>query len=314
MQHYDFFGRAVSRLGVGTVQYGLSYGINNKTGQTPTADIDAVFEKCRQRGVTFLDTARAYGSSEARIADALDRLGARDDFIVATKLDLPGDWESMDEPGLLAAARASLEGSLAALRVDSLELCLLHTERYLRFPCLWNFLLDAVASGQVRHAGVSVEVGPSGAEACFGLPGLEALQIPFNVFDGRWAKSGFFEKAGKSGVLVVSRSSYLQGLVLMAPDELPANLSYARAYIERLEDIAGRYGMDRKILSLRYVFSRPEIGTSILGMDTAAQFDENYDIFMRGPLGPEILAEVSAAFDEVPEHCVNPALWKTVRP
>jgi len=313
MEFQDFFGHKISRMGIGTVQFGMNYGVNNSSGQTSMEDIATVFEKCRERGISFVDTSRCYGSSEARIAATLDRLNARKDFFIETKLDLPGDWETMSEKELLMAARRSLEQSLRTLRVESIPLYLLHTERYLKFPCLWEFMLRQIEDGTVQRIGVSLEIGPSGAEACFGLPQLAALQIPFNALDSRWDAAGFFRRTLEKGILVVGRSTYLQGLLLMSPDSLPENLHYVAVFLSRLATIAAEAGMDRKTLCLRYALSRTEIGTSILGLDSAAQFDENFGIYSRGPLDEELLGLVSGAFSDVPEHCVNPSLWKVPR-
>lgn len=313
MEFCDFFGHKISRVGIGTVQFGMSYGVNNSSGQTSMADIATVFEKCWERGINFVDTSRCYGSSEERIAATLDTLNARKDFFIETKLDLPSDWETLEERELLAAARRSLDQSLRTLRVDSIPLYLLHTERYLKFPCIWEFMLRQIENGKVQKVGISLEVGPADVEACFGLPQLSALQIPFNALDARWDAVGFFARALERGILVVGRSTYLQGLLLMSPDSLPENLHYAASFLRRLDDIAAGAGMDRKTLCLRYALSRAEIGTSILGLDTAAQFDENYGIYRQGPLDQTLLGLVSGAFSDVPGHCVNPSLWKTPR-
>jgi len=313
MEFRDFFGHKISRMGIGTVQFGMNYGVNNSGGQTSMADIATVFEKCRERGITFVDTSRCYGSSEERIAATLGTLNARKDFFIETKLDLPGDWETLDERELLAQAGRSLEQSLRTLRVDSIPLYLLHTERYLKFPCIWEFMLRQIENGKVQKVGISLEVGPANAEVCFGLPQMSALQIPFNALDSRWDAAGFFARAMERGLLVVGRSTYLQGLLLMSPDSLPENLKYAAVFVRRLDDIATEAGMDRKTLCLRYALSRTEIGASILGLDTAAQFDENYDIYCQGPLDDALLDRVSGAFSDVPEHCVNPSLWKAPR-
>jgi len=170
MKYRDFFEYKISRFGVGTVQFGMNYGINNKTGQTSMHDIDAIFAKCLEYGINFLDTSRVYGSSEELIAKSIDRLGAKGRFFITTKLDLPENWETMTEKDALRSARQSLEKSLRSLKVESIPLYLLHTERYLRFSALWDFILKNIEKGTIQHAGVSIETGPAGAQFCLTLP------------------------------------------------------------------------------------------------------------------------------------------------
>jgi len=53
-----------TRLALGTVQFGLNFGISNKTGQAPQHDIVKLLNKSRLSGVNVLDTAISYGESE----------------------------------------------------------------------------------------------------------------------------------------------------------------------------------------------------------------------------------------------------------
>ena len=79
----------ISRVGLGTVQFGMDYGISNKTGQVRFADVVEIFETAREQGLNFIDTAPVYGNSEATIGRAIAEMGAPDEFVICTKLDLP---------------------------------------------------------------------------------------------------------------------------------------------------------------------------------------------------------------------------------
>ena len=61
------------KLGLGTVQFGLSYGVTNASGQVPEATAARMLGVARRRGVDLLDTAAAYGNSEAVLGRVLDR-------------------------------------------------------------------------------------------------------------------------------------------------------------------------------------------------------------------------------------------------
>lgn len=57
----------MSRLALGTVQFGMSYGISNTAGQVPQDEVAKILDYCKANGIDTLDTARGYGESEAVI-------------------------------------------------------------------------------------------------------------------------------------------------------------------------------------------------------------------------------------------------------
>src|SRR5690554_5992846 len=76
-----------NRLALGTVQFGLPYGVANQSGQVSLEEVGQILESARQAGVRTLDTATAYGESEVI-------LGQQDlqEFAVVTKLpEVPAD-------------------------------------------------------------------------------------------------------------------------------------------------------------------------------------------------------------------------------
>ena len=54
-----------NKLGLGTVQFGLPYGISNANGQTSAEEVKAILQAAAQHGISLLDTASAYGNAEA---------------------------------------------------------------------------------------------------------------------------------------------------------------------------------------------------------------------------------------------------------
>jgi aryl-alcohol dehydrogenase-like predicted oxidoreductase len=56
--------KSVRKIGLGTAQFGLNYGISNVQGQTPLTEVRNILEIARQHKVTIIDTASAYGNAE----------------------------------------------------------------------------------------------------------------------------------------------------------------------------------------------------------------------------------------------------------
>ena len=54
----------VSKLGLGTAQWGLAYGVSNKSGQTKAGEVARILTYAKSVGIQVVDTARVYGESE----------------------------------------------------------------------------------------------------------------------------------------------------------------------------------------------------------------------------------------------------------
>ena len=311
MKHPPFKKLKISRFGIGTVQFGLDYGINNKTGQVSYSDVLNIFETALENGVNFLDTSRVYGTSEETIGKALREIGAVDDFIPCTKLDISENYHEKSDEAVRGEVKNSLHQSLEALRIDTIPVYLLHrpAHRTFRDGLIWDYLKEAATKGMIGRLGVSIADGPSEAIECFKDPAVEAIQIPYNVFDARWDKAGILAGAAERGIVVFNRSSYLKGLLLMEMDEVPEHVTESLSYKESLNQIAAEAGLDVKELVLRYVFSTSEITSTIIGIDSQAQFKENLRIYEKGPLEDALNQRIKATFWDIPEYVLNPFLW-----
>ena len=200
-----------SKLMLGAVQFGMRYGIANQEGQPSYEKARDIIKFAHENGVNCLDTAAAYGDSEEVVGKALRELGLRGAMTVVSKVThLP--------PGLSASeadetVEKSVAASLKRLGLDRLRLCLFHKDEDYAY-------IDALEKlrrkGMVEHVGVSLDDTASPAAAAMVGAGLvEAIQIPFNLFDSRPLRHGLLELAAAKGVAVFVRSVYLQGLLLM---------------------------------------------------------------------------------------------------
>lgn len=322
MKRSTVFDLEVSRIGIGTVQFGFDYGINNKVGQVSFDQILEIFQRARQEGVNFLDTSRAYGQSEESIGRALAELDAHDDFVICTKLDMPPGYQHLSDRQVVEAARTALYTSLEKLGLSSIPIYLLHQWEYRTFRdgILWEFVQEERDKGTLRYPGISIGGGPSEALDAVQDPSVEVLQIPFNVLDSRWHDSGVLERARSQGIAVFNRSAYLQGLTLMEPSEVERRLSFAVPYIRRLRSVAAELQMDLRALVLGYATTEPEFFSTVLGVDSIQQFEENVELYrayesqrQRSTYNGEKLValgpELRKRFSDVPEHVVDPSLW-----
>jgi aryl-alcohol dehydrogenase-like predicted oxidoreductase len=249
------------RIGLGTAQFGLDYGISNAGGCTPPAEVRAILSEALRRGVRVLDTAPAYGAAEALLGDLAP---GGTPFEVVTKV--PGGAEP----------RASLEVSLARLRRASVAGLLAHDPEDLLGPGGEAFFaaLDALrAEGLAAHVGASVQ-RPEQAEVLLERFPIGLLQLPLNVLDQRALASDLLPRARERGILLHARSVFLQGLLLMEPEDVPAGLGRARPALAAFRARAAQLGCTPLQAAVGFVAAQPGVDVVLCGVSTAAQLGE----------------------------------------
>jgi aryl-alcohol dehydrogenase-like predicted oxidoreductase len=298
--------RQLSRLMLGTVQFGLPYGIANRLGQPSYSDVVRIVGAAIEGGVNCFDTAAAYGTSEEVLGRALHELGMADRVTVVTKVRALSPEELLNPTLASNAIQQSVSESRRRLQIDCLSVVLFHREADARF----GYVLEELrARGWLLHYGVSCDNRPGPAiefanQGCF-----SALQIPANVLDNRHLTSGVFQAAAGRGVAIFVRSVYLQGLLLMPEGDVPATLKSVIPARRRLETLAREAGMGLAELALRYMLSQQGVTSVITGVETAMQIKDNLAIFDRGPLSQDLLNTVAEATTELSEVIITPHMW-----
>jgi len=290
----------IDRLVMGTVQLGMPYGINNKIGKPDFNSACDIVNSAFSQGITRFDTAQGYGDSEAVLGRVFDKLRVGGQVKIYSKLHPGMDFSRED------AVEKSVDDSLGKLRIGQLEGLLLHNEDDLRF---WNKGLGAslrklVVNGKVKFIGVSF-YSPQKALDALGFNGVDLIQAPANILDRRFEEAGVFKKAGECGKKVFVRSIFLQGLLLIPLDRVPASLKYALPYLEQLEQLANRMKLTRLELSLGYAAQRWPEALVIFGAESSKQVADNVRIF----ISKAALKVDENIFNDVPENVLNPMLW-----
>ncbi len=151
-------GLQVSAVGLGTWQYGGEWG-----RVFTQSEVDGIVDAAREAGVTFIDTAECYGDhlSERMVGAAI--AGDRDGWTVATKFG--HQYQGLFDREQAWAPREvqkQLEDSLKALGTDWIDLYQFHSGANESFDNdeLWSMLQRQVASGKIRHLGVSLSSNP----------------------------------------------------------------------------------------------------------------------------------------------------------
>lgn len=250
-------------LGLGTVQFGVNYGISNSVGMPDNDQIRAILDVARADGVEFLDTAALYGLSE-------ERLGNQDlnSFKVITKTPCFSgtriDVRQTDE------VKRTWSQSLKRLQLSSVYGLLVHHAEDLLAPGgdrLWTTLDAIKQEGMVQRIGVSVYSGAQVDELMIRYP-LELVQIPINILDQRLIEGGQIERMNKCGIEIHARSVFLQGLLLM--EEYPAYFSPIKSYLERWRFAVKSAELAPACAALTFVRDIPGIDVVIVGAESPA--------------------------------------------
>lgn len=260
------------KLALGTAQFGLGYGIAEAARRVPESEACALLRLAYAHGIRMLDTAAAYGESEAVLGRCL--AAGKEHFDIVTKT-LPG----ADGASVARAFAASLE----RLGCGSLYGVLVHHAADLLRPGgdrLYDQLAEWRSRGQARKLGVSVYTRAE-VDAVLERYRLDIVQLPLSVFDQRLAADGTLKKLKRMNVEVHARSVFLQGLALMEPAAVP--LERARPMIVRWRAALASRGVSPLAAALWYVARLAEVDRVVVGVHSAAQ-----------------LVECIAAFDEPP--------------
>lgn len=294
-------------LVLGTVQLGLAYGAANTAGM-PDASLAAdVLTAARDAGISHLDTARAYGASEARIGTALAR-GLSEHVGVITKVEPLSPGAGAD------TVRASVETSLRMLGTGKVAGLLLHRAQDWHCPGVAETLAGYVEAGAASVTGASLST-PEELLDLLADPRCGYVQLPFNLLDRRWLETEVTDAlAARPDVVVTVRSAFLQGLLVAGTEaRWPANAGLDPvAVTTALEEAVAALGRSsRADLCTAYVLGHPWVTSVVVGAETPAQVRENADLVRRTPLTAEEIAHVHEVLPAGPADLVDPSRWRT---
>jgi aryl-alcohol dehydrogenase-like predicted oxidoreductase len=193
---------------LGTAQLGLNYGISNKKGQPNIEQAREILETAHNEGIRILDTASAYGDAEKVIGEL-----NQNRFEIISKLpDLSKIEFSEDYSEVSVFLQKSLENT------QQQQLCayLLHSIENLKIngEGLWRRMQDFKEQGLAKKIGYSL-YSPKQLDLYFDQYKPDIVQIPMNILDREFQKTGWLKKLKDNGVEIHVRSVFLQGLLLM---------------------------------------------------------------------------------------------------
>lgn len=294
-----------SKLGLGTVQWGMVYGVANRKGQTRFTEVCDILRAAKQNGVIFLDTAYAYGEAERVLGEQEEVI--TQGFRVVTKT-LPLNIHEVSDDDVGKISMAFIE-SLHRLQCRQVYGLLVHNPNILLTPgghLLWTALKEFKVMGLVQKIGVSV-YQPRQLEIILDSYQIDLVQLPLNVFDQRFSQTGLLKRLKQERIEVHTRSALLQGLLLMSSNELPAHFASIRDHHARLHKSFRRTGLTPLQGCLLYCLAEFEVDRVIVGCDTLEQFGTLTNEVLS--LANDVIVPELSEFALTDEAILNPSIW-----
>ena len=296
---------SLSRLILGAVQLGLAYGVANRQGQPSQSEANAIVMAALEAKIRQFDTAQAYGESEQVLGSAIKNAKAGRRAEIITKLS--PDLDKNSGPDLEKSVRTSL----SRLGVASLDCVMLHREDHLALlddPAFAESFAALRQSGLARWLGCSVYT-PKMAKQALEHPLIDIVQLPASIFDRRFEQAGIFDLAARLNKEIHIRSALLQGVLCMAPKDLPHNLAALAPYVEKFGDFCRANALPPSVVALKWLIAHYPKAKILFGAESAAQVRETAKADDQNDLAPLLLSQLDAMTPPQDDVLLNPALW-----
>ncbi len=285
----------ISKIILGTVQFGLSYGINNKIGKPNPDSVFEILNLAYDSGVRLLDTAEVYGNAHELIGD-FHRCHPSKKFQVISKVphNFDGNFDTKTDQ------------YLKELDITELKALLFHSyESYKKNSSLFSWdskFADFMEN--VDSIGVSIYSNEQFSEVIEDDK-VNIIQLPFNLFDNNNLRAHLIEKAKQKGKTIHTRSAFLQGLFFMEEENQITRILQKELHL--IKEIAKELDISVSALALSYCLQQKNIDNVLIGVESKAQFEQNIsEVNMLIPVN--YLDKINSVFIEN-RDILNPSTW-----
>lgn len=301
-------GENVSRIGFGAMGLGGTLGTFNEN------DLVQSVLHSLDKGVTFIDTARAYGDSERLVGKALKEWKGEKPFL-ASKIESRGPgsvgWgthipvQTAFPQGWL---RESTEISLRELGVETIDLMQLHQywPQWDKVDYWMEELIRLKEEGKIRYIGISIPDQRHDIALTIVQSGkIDSVQSVFNIFDPlpldclipmcqennvAFIARCIMDEGGLSGFLTEDTKFEDGDFRKSFFDYVPRHMYIER--VNKLRKFIPQYADNLAELAIKYVLKHPGVTTALTSMHVPAQADQNIAAVDKEPLPDDIFQEI----------------------
>ena len=288
------------KLALGTVQFGLDYGVANTDGKVDTTTMTSILQEAWAKGIDTLDTAISYGESEKRLGMTNVK-----DWRIVTKLpEIPNECTNINTWIL-----NQVQKSLLRLGVTRISALLLHRPDQLLESNgveIWKALQDLKQKNIVKKIGFSV-YDCNQLDALWDSFQPNIVQMPYNLLDQRFLISGWMKKMNDAGVEIHVRSIFLQGLLLMSKSDRPEKFNHWKEIWEVLDAWLLEYDITAVEAAISFAMDNPYIDKIVVGVDNVQQLEEILSIILKRKI---VHPPKSLHTSDV--RLINPSQWNSL--
>ena len=307
--NYRRLGRTnlqVSEISLGTVELGMDYGIpvQGEKRQPSEAEAARTLDCALDLGVNLIDTAQAYGNSEAIIGRALK--SRRDEYILATKIS-GLSWEGYTGRELRERVEVSITESLRTLQTDTIDLLYIHNATPELIQCgeIVEIMQQAREAGYARFIGTTT-YGEAAPLAVLEDGRFDCVQVAYNLLDRQFEERVLpLAKANDIGVVI--RSVLLKGALTYRYAHLPEELRELRTAVNEVNSLCNTQDSNLPELAYRFVLSQPAVSTALVGTGRVHELEEIVSSARRDALPSELLNDIQKIV--VSPDQLNPGTW-----
>ena len=286
----------MNKLILGTVQFGIPYGINNQKGKPSSEQVSEMLHYAYENGVRFLDTAEAYGEAHSIIGN-FHRINTSKQFNIITKF-----------PNIkVENIENKLVSYLEELCVSNIYALLFHSfETYKENRNFIEKLLQFKSKGIIKNIGVSIYTNEQ-FEIAIEDNSVDIIQFPFNLFDNLHQRGKLINLAKSKNKIMHTRSVFLQGLFFMPLSSDLEVVKKLNSPLKSIQKLAIKTGLSIQNIALTYCLNQPNIDNVLIGVDDIEQLKINLS-GLENSLDNSILSVIdNIKIKNI--DLINPSLW-----
>ena len=255
------------KLALGTVQFGLDYGVTNHDGQVTIDEVKNILDYAKGKSIDTLDTASGYGNSE----QVLGEVGVNNYRIITKTTPLKNGID-----GVIKGFYQSLD-NLNVEQVDGLLIHNIDDTKDKRFGDLFHKLNELKEERVIKKIGFSTYT-PEQVDFLLENFDFDLIQVPFNVFDTRLVEGGQLKALKKKNIEIHARSVFLQG-VLLCFDSLSDYFSTWNAQFEQYQGLVREKELSLLEYALNFALNTQELDKILVGVDSVNQLTDIVNAF-----------------------------------
>ena len=282
-------------LGLGSAQFGGDYGISNTRGRVGEDEVRQILELAADCKILNIDASHHDGDVERVLGRNWPFPSPFKPQVRTLRLENGLEWlesrlrRSVDHMGLVRAHAALVDRAEDLMGPEG--------------DALWARLEKLKGEGLISRIGISATAADQPLLLAKRFK-PDLMQVPASILDQRLVKNGTIKNLADLGVEVQIRSVFLQGLLFLPRENLPANLVPVGPHLSRVRRMMAEGGADPLHAALSFALNLEGVSTVMVGVTSAAELRAIVAASERK--APKLNWDAMALTDEV---ALDPSQW-----